>query len=358
MPITNDEKLATDEALGAFEAIDSVCVARLVYQTLLDAKISDQNPNGMGWKSASSLGHLIKEKAPWENITSVEDSIKAPIRMPLIKATDMTFRTQLPTVLRKLPEEHKQVLAHVLGNQMDADELANLTKLLYQTVVQTDFNKEKNIVDIFAKLYWAGWTWDELSRAQDMETKRRPYAEEILKPIVDACHGFFREAFANIFAVEEPKAEVPPEGEEKVTEAKTEDKSEEPETKSEETKSEETKSEETKSDAAEPMPVPTEPEFATDEEIATRTKEDEAKPQFRGGNKRKSNGKKKNAGKSDSDKPDAKADAEAKDDAEPESDKGQGDAEGNSANEKEPEAEAAPPAETSETKETKGEAPQ
>jgi hypothetical protein len=308
MPITSEEKVSLDTALAALDPLDYVGVARLLYATLLDAKISPQNPHGMGWKAISSLGQLTKNKSPWDGLREVEAAIEAPIRLPLIKSCDAIFRNGLIANLVKLDEEHKQTLAFILG-RMDDVELVALTKVLYEIVSQTQF-PDDNAQAAFAKFYWVGYTWDEMKNSPDI-------LKAVLLPIVQSCNDHFASQFASLFAIEVPEQPsteesnliTPTDPNLQTSDdmlaaelAKLEADLAEPSPESAETTGSPTLPlnhqltgedgepiEDMQSEGmtpSDPMPIP---EFGTPEEIAAREQADAEKPKFKDGKKKKKN---------------------------------------------------------------------
>jgi len=199
MPITTQDKEKLQAGLDAFDTTDSVAMARLLYETLLDAK-----NQGLGVNAIWSLGKLIYDKSPWEIIAQVEDAIgKQPIRMPLIRSTDTVFKALLPSKLPKLPEENKSNLKTIL-EKLDAAELISLTSLLYATLCQCDFavaDKDFAGMHPFTKFLISGWTWEELKSVE-------PLLKGICIPLVNTCHGFLRETLPEIIRVEDPTQEV------------------------------------------------------------------------------------------------------------------------------------------------------
>lgn len=292
MPITLDEKVALDDAVAAFSGSDSVALAHILYDTLLAAKVGPNNPNGMGFKACTSLGRMVKEKGTWENLQSIEGAIEAPIRLPLIKSADVIFRSRIATDLPELPEEHKQTISYVFG-KMEGDELVNLTRLLYETVVNTEFPTPA-AQEAFGKLYFSGYTWEELGRSKEVK-------EGILAPIVFAVHNFLRETLSNTFEISEPEKTTAEESGE--TDAPTEGHP--PEKEKLESSSKDSSEEEhgapsagildgdakvTEEQGTEPMPLP---DFATKEEVEEARKADAAKVTFRGKSKKDKKSKKK-----------------------------------------------------------------
>jgi len=281
MPITLDEKVALDDALAAFSDKDSVVLGRILYETLLAAKLGPKNPNGMGFKACTSLGRMVKEKGDWENLKSVEGAIEAAIRLPLIKSADTVFRSRIATDLPDLPEEHKQTIAYVFG-KMEGDELITLTRLLYETVVNTEFpNTEAQ--EAFGKLFYSGYSWEELGRSDEIK-------KGILGPIVMASHYFLREALSNAFEITEPEKTEAEEAQPEVQEGQPPEKDQlegqaQPQEQGSETTSEDGTEEVSEDgEGAQPMPLP---EFADQAEIEARRQADAAKPAFREGKKKK-----------------------------------------------------------------------
>lgn len=304
MPITIEEKAALDVALAAVEPIDHVAITRLLYATLLDAKLGPHNANGMGWKAISSLARMAQEKTPWDNFRQIEASIEAPIRLPLIKSCDTIFRGNLANELSKLSEENKQTIAFVLG-KMDDVELVALTKILYEIIALTQF-PDAAAQAAFGKFYWSGYSWAEMQNSPDV-------LKSVLLPIVSACSENFAGLFSGVFQVEEivgeapatADGETPPESTQGTTpEGATDDElsaaiaemekemqSASVDPTAVDTKSEapvptglESEDEGPTGDPNAPMPVP---EFGTPEEVEARAKADEEKPKFKGGKKKK-----------------------------------------------------------------------
>lgn len=285
MPITIDEKVALDDATAAFSDKDSVIMARLLYETLLHAKKSGTNPMGMGFKACTSLGRMVKEKAGWDKLQSIEGAIEEAIRLPLIKSTDQVFKVRIATDLPDLAEEHKQTIAYVFG-KMDANELMNLTRLLYETVCNTEFPSQE-AQDAFGKLYYSGYTWEELARSEEIK-------KGILGPFVLASHYFLREALSNAFEISEPETAAPEEG----GESSETQEGQPPDTEKIEGApsagivSDDENEEVSEEQSAQPMPLP---DFATKDEIEERRKQDAAKPTFRGKSKKNKKNKKRRA---------------------------------------------------------------
>ena len=274
MPINTDEKVALDDAIGAMKPIDSVALARLLYDMLLAAKLSAKNTTGMGFIGCTSLGRLVKDKAPWSNIAAVEGAVKAHIRLPLIQSCDTVFKASIATTLKNLPEEHQQTLAHVFG-LMEGDELVSLTRILYETVVHTKFPSQE-AQDLFGKLYYSGYTWDELFRDENIRAN-------ILLPIVDACNSYLRENLSSIFLVKEPEPAAAPEAPAGVSQEQIDAANRELAGALDAAEQQPTQGEGNAPHPQDPMPLPV---FASPEEIKAREERD-AKIPFRDGKKKK-----------------------------------------------------------------------
>lgn len=201
MPITTQDKEKLQIALAAFDTVDSVAIARLLYETLLDAK-----NQGLGVNAIWSLGKLIYDKSPWEVIAQVEDAIgKQSIRMPLIKSTDTVFRALLSSRPPKLSQEDRASLQVVL-DKLDATELISLTSLVYATLCQAELavaEKEFAGMHPFTKFLISGWTWEDMTSVE-------PLVRGICIPLVNTCHGFLRETLPEIIRIEDPAAAEEP----------------------------------------------------------------------------------------------------------------------------------------------------
>jgi len=315
MPITTEEKSVLDTALAAIEPIDHVAITRLLYATLLDAKLGPHNPNGMGWKAISSLARMAQEKTPWDSFRQIEASIEAPIRLPLIKSCDTIFRGNLANDLTKLSEENKQTIAFALG-KMDDVELVALTKILYEIFALTEF-PSADAQAAFGKFYWSGYSWADMQNSPDV-------LKNVLLPIANACAQNFATLFSGLFQVEAPPVDLTAQAEGEAsaadpntpveqadatvaTETSTDDELAaaiaEMEKEMQATSVDPT-AVDTKSGTAEPSPLtglesedegpsgdPNAPmplpEFGTPEEVEARAKADEEKPKFKAGKKKK-----------------------------------------------------------------------
>jgi hypothetical protein len=198
MPILEEDRQIIEAAIAMFDMEDSVAIAKLVYETLADARMTKANPQGLSFEATTSLGRLIFDKTPWTTIPKIEEAIRdQAIRLPIIKSCDTIFRTQFTAALPKLPDAEKQVLGHFLG-KLDSNELMSLVLLVYETLIQAKFAVDPKLfsgVHPFTKFLQAGWTWEDLKAA-------KPLVEGICVPLINACHDFLRPALPMIFRTE------------------------------------------------------------------------------------------------------------------------------------------------------------
>jgi hypothetical protein len=205
MPITQTQKDALAKALEAFDSMDSYFVGKLLYETMLDACISKENSKGMGTQAITSFGRAIFDKLPWSELSKIEEAIGQPIRLPIIKSTDVILRTQIADALPVLAQEHRAALAAVLAEMNDL-ELVSLSKLVYETFCNTGFPVTTPFSGLhpLCKFLYSKLTWEDLRR-------RRETAEGICVALGMGADDYFRKGFLDIMGVEAPEAVQEPE---------------------------------------------------------------------------------------------------------------------------------------------------